>query len=645
MTWHKPVALGFVLLSVLTLITYFPSLNNEFTNWDDDVYLSRNEMIYNFTGENIMAMFNWNNPVSANYHPVTILSLAINHHFHQLEPFGYHLVNLLFHMLNTFLVFYFLFFLTKQRWEWAFIAALLFGIHPMHVESVAWVSERKDVLYAFFFLLGLISYLRYIRQKKMVFLIVAFLLFLLSVLSKAMAVVFPLVLLLIDYWENRINLKDHPDLKIKRTEPSALVKILLEKAPFFALSLLFGIIAYQVQQAGGAVGEMQTFSLPQRIMFASYGFVMYIAKLFVPIQLSTFYPYPSLDEVKGTLPIVYYIFPFVVLATLAVTAWSFKKTKIFIFGIGFYLATVVLVLQLLSVGQVVMAERYSYLPYIGIGFILGAGFSYLWRSDTFSQSIKYGVAGITGVYFLVIGFLAFQQCKVWQNSETLWTQVINLHQYKVDKAYKNRGNYRAANGRIDEGLKDFEIAIQLAPNDAGLYESLANSYASRQEFQKALPYFDKALAKEKTKPSIFYNRGIVHAQMKNYDKALADLNKSNKLGQSLLSILPNRAFIYLEKRQYKESIADYNQIIQKKPKDAASLNNRGRAKIGANDLPGAIQDLNRTLQINPNQKEAHYFLAIAHFRNGDIAKAKQSGLKAKSLGYTLPANVAQGIGL
>ncbi len=620
------VGICILLLLISTIVAFYPSFTSDFTNWDDEVYIQRNELIYSLSWKNIQAIFNWNNPVSANYHPITILSLAINYHFGKLSPFGYHLVNLIFHLLNSILVFFLVLKLTKQKWEWALITALVFSIHPMHVESVAWVSERKDVLYVFFLLAGLLAYQRYTKHLKPVGLLLPLLLFVLAILSKAMAVVFPVLLLLVDYWNNR-----KPDQRM-----------FLEKIPFFLLSLWFGWLAYTVQQAGGGIPEATNFSYLQKISFASYGFVMYIAKLFVPIQLSAFYPYPSLST-AGYMPVFYYIAPFISFLLVGLTGWFYKRNKIIAFGLAFYMITIALVLQLISVGAVVMAERYSYLPYVGLGFILGGGFSYLYRSITLGKNLRYALIGITGLYFIIMGILTYQQSKVWNSSESLWTNVINLHGYAVPKAYKNRGNYLAKNGRIPEGMKDFEIAIQLTPNDGDILESLANSYASQGKLDKALPLFSRALENSKSNPSVYYNRGVVYAQLKQFDKALQDFNTAESKGQPLMSILPSRAHIWLEQGQYDKSIADYSLLIQKKPKEGRFYLQRGKVYYTKKSFQSALKDFESGQKLLPNIGESYYLKGLTYLQMGNKDQARSNIIKAQQLKHQVPKQILDAV--
>ncbi len=375
-----------VFLAVLTYAAFYPSLKCEFTNWDDGTYVTENPLIWKLDGESVKnifinppekrteSIFSWFTPVSLNYHPITMLSLAIDYKFSKLDPYRYHLVNVLFHILNTVLLFLFIRLFVKQLnqrtrgisfqpdpFNVALIVSALWAIHPMHVESVSWVAERKDVLYVFFFLLSCMQYLGWRDTKKTSKAVLCFVFFVCSCLSKGMGVVLPVVLVLMDW------------LLGETKTVKQLAHSVITKAHFFIASLAFGIIAYKIQSQG-AIAAMETFSLFQRLTFGCYGFIMYIYKLLLPVDLSAFYPYPFTDA-QGNIPAIYYASPFIVL-TLAVTVLVLmRKTefsgKVLAFGFAFYFVTIVLVLQFLSVGSVIMADRYSYLSYAGLFFMVG----------------------------------------------------------------------------------------------------------------------------------------------------------------------------------------------------------------------------------------------------------------------------------
>jgi hypothetical protein len=281
-------------LSLATVITFAPAINNGFTKWDDQLYVTENHHIRDMSYATLES--NFRSFLAGNYHPLTMVSLALDYRFWGLNPKGYHLTNVVLHVVNTLAVFGLIFLLTQSR-ELAVITALFFGIHPLHVESVAWVSARKDVLYAAFYLGACISYVLWLRKDRLkaFYYAGALGLFLLSLLSKGMAVTLPVVLILIDFYaRRRVPLRKH----------------LVEKAPFFLLSIVFGILAVAAQKESGAVGDLASIPTYERGFVACYGFLVYLFKALVPVKLSAFYPYP--DGMARGLPLIFWIAPFLV---------------------------------------------------------------------------------------------------------------------------------------------------------------------------------------------------------------------------------------------------------------------------------------------------------------------------------------------
>jgi len=428
--------LALAVLAVVTFAVFYPSLECEFTNWDDGTYVTENPMIWKLNGETVKNIFiNPNkkdsdpwymyfSPVSLNYHPLTMLSLALDYTFDKLNPYYYHLNNVLLHILNVILVFIFMQQFVRgcngrtssdfrpDPFYVALIVSALFAIHPMRVESVTWVAERKDVLYVFFFFLSLIFYLRHLDSRKTSWMIGCFVFFICSCLSKGMGVVLPVVLVLMDWF--------YGEAKTIRQLFNNVVK----KVPFFLASIAFGLIAYEIQSQG-AIAAMETFSLFQRLTFGCYGFIMYIYKFFLPVNLSAFYPYPFTDA-YGNIPVIYYASPFIVLfIALAVVylLWkNFETGKILVFGFSFYFITVALVLQFLSVGSVIMADRYSYLSYVGLFFMVGYFFEYARKKFSFPVSMLFAGGLIASA--AIFSYLTYERTKVWTNAETLWTDAL-----------------------------------------------------------------------------------------------------------------------------------------------------------------------------------------------------------------------------
>ena len=336
-----------IVLFIISMIAFYPIVKNDFiSTWDDSVYIINNQLLHDLSWQGIINIFSYGDEFQKlinNYHPLTIFSLAFNYKISGLSPASYHLTNMILHGFNAVLAFLFVYLLCRRRIWPALISGLFFAIHPMHVESVAWISERKDVLYAFFFLAGLIAYLKYLENEKVWKLGIALFLFIFSCLSKAMAVPFPLILLLIDYLMRR----------------RFSWKLIIEKIPFFIIALIIGFMSVHLQSMS-AINKFETFTLYQRTMHASYGFIAYILKFFNPSDLSAFYPYPAITT-TGLLPISFRIAPYICIIVAGLLIWvSTRKgeiPRVIVFGILFYFFTIILVLQFLSVGKAIMADR------------------------------------------------------------------------------------------------------------------------------------------------------------------------------------------------------------------------------------------------------------------------------------------------
>jgi len=337
---NRRLYLGMSAILLITFLVYLPALHNNLLNWDDNAYITDNLLIRTINLKDIFSRF-----VMGNYHPLTILVLAVEYKLFGLDAVGYHAVNISLHLINTMLVCYTVL-LLSDKIIIALVAALLFGVHPLHVESVAWAAELKDLLYTLFFLASYIFYLKYIKIRQTKFLFIALLLFLLSLLSKAMAASLPAVLLLTDYFKGR---------KIN-------VKVILEKVPFLLLAGILGIVAVFAQK--GAIQDIDIFTFPQRMVFACYGFVSYLFKTVLPVNLSAYYPYPI--KSGSNIPVFFYSYLLLFIIFSFIVFHSLKHTKKLFFGIAFFAITVFLVLQLLPVGNAIMADRYSYIPTIGI---------------------------------------------------------------------------------------------------------------------------------------------------------------------------------------------------------------------------------------------------------------------------------------
>jgi len=474
LAYRKPIIIA--LICLITFICFSKSVHNEFTNWDDDAYVTKDEYIKAFTPENIKAILT-EDITQNNYHPFCMLSLAVNFHFSQLNPEAYYVTNIVIHLLNVILVFFLFFELGARlkltdaaKYFIASLGALLFGIHPMHVESVSWIAERKDVLYCFFYVAALLTYLKFLSEQKAKWYWITFALFLSSCLSKPMGVVFPMSLICIDFL-------------LQRKLDKQLVK---EKIVFFLFAFLLGVLAFYTQNKAGTIASFSKLTLPERIMYATYGYDMYLAKVFNPTYLSTFYPYPY-RYVTGYLPGIYYAAPFLAIGIPAAVLYvTYKMNTAYFnvaaFGMGFFTVNVMFVLQFISVGAAIMADRYSYVSYIGFFFMIPY---FLYELMQRLPSLKTAVYAIATLAVLLLGYGCYQRTDVWHNAETLCSDAIEKYPLRALLSYKWRGNYYRDQGDFDKALKDYNLLAALRSADMYVYQSMARIYSGKNDYTNA----------------------------------------------------------------------------------------------------------------------------------------------------------------
>ncbi len=602
--------LPWICAAAIAVITYFvfsPSMDDGFTNWDDNVYVSYNPLVVN---NSVPLVEIFETPVSANYHPLTVLSFALNYQFGKLDPSGYHAVNVFFHILNTILVFLFIFLLTRRNLLMAAIVSLFFGIHPMHVESVTWISERKDVLYVFFFMAGLITYLRYSETKKIGWYIFTFLLFILSCLSKGMAVVFPVILLLIDYlrkvkWERRL---------------------IIEKIPFFLLALVFGIIAINTQKS--AIDVIKNLTIFQRLLFACYGAIIYIVKLFIPFKLSAFYPYPKIYSI----PMIYYLSPFIILGISAALIYFFlKKEKEIVFGLLFYFVSVALVLQFISVGAAIMADRYSYLSYIGLFFIVAYLINKIWQTKNTKWALmKYPIMLIAITGAVTFSYQAYLHTQVWKNSETLWTDVIEKYP-NAAMAYYNRGNYYYVNNEMDKAMSDYTTALQVDSLYRDDYYNRGILYATYNKDDLAIADYTKAIALDSTKADAHTNRGLLYSKGGKNDLAIADYTKAIALDSSNENAYKDRGVLFLNTGKMDLALADFNKIIILDSTNADVYSDIGLIYLNTGKIDLAINYYNTAIALNPNSPIYYYNRGLCYKILNQYKKAADDFTKTLQL--------------
>lgn len=563
---------------VLTAFLYAPSLENDFTNWDDPGYVTENNLIRSFDRDAVSTLFNRETFVMGNYHPITMLSLAWDYQrFGAESARGYHSMNLLYHLLATAALFWFIFELTGIAWV-AGVTALVFGVHPMHVESVAWVASRKDQLYALFFFMAMASYIKYGKTGQWLWLASVLLGFIASLLSKAMAAPLPVVLLLTDFYMKR----------------SFSWKLVVEKIPFFAVAIYFGLLAIDAQASSSAISD--AFTLPQKLVFALSSLWLYVVKFFAPYQLGVLYPYPDLSS---GIPGIFYVRGLLAIALFAFAASTLRRTRVLAWGLGFFGLMLVLVLQLLSVGQAIMADRYTYLPYVGLTFILAFGLDALLRNPSYKKWVNPAI-GVGVIWLMFSMFTTRNRIETWKDTITLFTDQIEKYP-NVGLAYNNRGKFYAADqGKLDLAFADLSKGIEVDPDYPNSYLNRGNIFGIRGEHERALQDYNRALQLEPNYFDAYLNRAITYSILQQFDRALQDFNKAESIQQSP-SLYLNRAYCRLSSGDPSGSVADYSRALEFNPGNASAYYYRALAyrAIGNNDLAQRDLETAQRLGFNP----------------------------------------------
>ena len=611
---------------LLTLTAYRRALDNEFVDWDDFTYVVNNNLVRSQADTVLGNIFS--TPVSSNYHPLTILSLRLNNNSCQACPYGISPApfirwNIIIHLLNTFLVFLLIYRLSGKKVFVSFFVAAVFGVHPLHVESVAWISERKDVLYSFFFISGLLSYLAFKNKtrNRVLFYLLTFILFVFSCLSKAVAVVFPLVLLLIDFWtEPQFEGLDLLQAIKKLLNPRRILLTL----PFLLVSLFIGLLAFHLQNGENFLGLMRIEkSLPdvvntvrkltifQRIGVGCEGLVSYLVKFFLPFKLSAIYPYPPAEVMKSAGYIAGMVASFLVtIAGVVITLVMMKKTRVLLFGAGFFFITIVLVLQFISVGIALKADRYTYLPYTGLAFIFAMLFEEKLRGWTRQVMII-----ISGFFIVFLWLLTSRQADVWQNTETLWSDVIMKYP-EAETPRASRGKYyirKSLSAKSvrekayfeEKAMADFMVAIKVKTKNTDVYEGLGYILASRGDFKRALEYFNLAIIADPENGSAYYNRALVYTSLNMTDEAIKDYTTALKYSpEKKKEIITNRSNLLLETGRFREVIGDLDYLVSLESFNPNHYFNRATARLVTGDIRGAATDLQQVLLLNPADREA-----------------------------------------
>jgi len=605
-------------LAALIIITYFsfsPCLKSNFINWDDNEYVTENPVVRQLSFDNtkrICSSF-----YVGCYLPVTMFSYSLEYHFFKLNPNAYHAVNLIFHLFNCLLVFWLFYLLCRNNFI-AFIIALMFGIHPLHVESVAWIAERKDLLYSFFFLFSIIFYIYYkqksseklINSKIQTFYFLSLLAFLLSLFSKPMAVSLPIILLLIDYFL-------YAPIKIKS---------FVEKIPFFILSLIFGVIAVFGQQAAGATSNKNSFALGENILVACHGIILYLYKLIIPIKLSAIYPYP--ESIADSCVFS----PFILLIIVAGVLFSLKYTKKILFGFLFFIITILPVLKLVPIGYAMIADRYTYIPFLGLFYIIAVSAFWLWNKNVL---LKHILIVFFIVVFGIFAYVTYQRCSVWKNAISLWSDIIKKCENPPPVAYNNRGEIYRQLRLPGKAIEDFTKAIAIDTNYSSAYLNRGTIYHELGNLDKAIQDYHKALEAAPNLQQAYNNLGNLYLNQGNLILAVSNYNSALTIAPNFPEAYNGRGLAHARMGKIDKALSDYSSVIKYNPYHDKAYSNRGLIYQSLGNHEKAVSDFENAMKINPYFAEAYHHLAVSLFQLNEFELAKKNMNKAKQLGLPL----------
>jgi tetratricopeptide (TPR) repeat protein len=568
--------LGAILL--ITFLVYLPSLQNGFVNWDDNVNIYENPLIVSIKDwgdflDNVAGIFI--TPVGVNYNPLPILTFATEKVLYGFDNLGlWHLDNILLHLGCVALVFRISLSLGLQIIPASF-CALLFGIHPMRVESVAWLTERKDVLYGAFYFLALYYYIKSVKlsfRKRYLLIIVTS--FTLALLSKIQAVTLPLSMLLVDYYFER----------------KLTFRLISEKWFYFLLAAATGIGGiYFIRREEYLINEA-FYPLFERFFLGSYAYIIYFVKSLVPYKMVPVYPYP--EPLNWTIYIS--ILPFIVIIG-AIILLFLKNRKWVVVGLLFFSFNVLFILQIFPAGQAFLADRFTYVAYYGLFFMYSFIFQCILKK--YKNAVN-GVCCLVVLFLGILGCSTYQQNKIWRNSETLWTYVLQYYPLSPE-AWGNRGYHYRDKGQLNDAIRDYTEAIRLFPESNKYLIERANTFIKLYKYDNALQDLDAAEKINPDKPLIYMNRAIVYKNLGLPDRVQVNLEK-------YLSYNPNAALIW---------------------------SNLGIARRLNKQFESSIRAFNRAIQLSPNMLSNYYNRSITYFEMGEIEAARNDLNFLKSKGF------------
>ena len=624
-----------IALIAANVVIYSAVLHYGFVRWDDPEYVSENPYI---SGGLTWSGVSWAFATgSANYwHPLTWLSHMLDVQLFGLDAGRHHLINVLLHIANTLLLFGLLHSATGTLGRSSFVAGL-FALHPLHVESVAWVAERKDVLSTLFWMLTVWAYVAYVRRPRLGRYLAVLLLFALALMAKPMVVTLPFVLLLLDYW---------PLARVAPgTDRSAWFRLALEKLPLFAIAAALGVVTFLVQRQQGAVAALEALPLESRAENAVVSYFAYVAHMLWPMHLAVFYPLtPSLPgwQVVGSI---------LGLIGVSVAVIAARSHRYLAVGWMWYLGTLVPVIGLVQVGQQSMADRYTYVPLIGL-FLIAA-----WGIPELLGNWPYRRIALPAGATLVLGACAIAargQVEYWKSNFALWEHAVRVTtgnylahnnlgvgladqgqrneavfhfseavRIKSDypEAHNNLGLALASQGNISAAISHYSEAVRLRPGFALAHDNLAKALSAQGRFDEAIAQYSEVVRIKPGSPVALADLAGALASQGKIDRAIVHYSEAVRLKPDFAEAHNNLGFALAGQGKVDEAISQYSEAVRFKPDFVIAHNNLGTALAGQGRVDEAIREFEAALRIKPNDASIHYNLGVLLNRKGDTAQA------------------------
>lgn len=599
---------------------------HEFLVFDDGEYIYRNPHVSSGLSA---ANFVWALTAyhSNNWHPVTWLSHMIDCQLFGLHAGAHHLMNALLHALNSCIVFLLLRRMTGALWKSALVAAA-FAVHPMHVESVAWAAERKDVLSTCFALLTVWAYVSYARRPGAARYVAFAVLFVLGIMAKPMLVTLPFVLLLLDYWPLRRF--GQPDGVSAGAVRAALPRLLVEKAPLLVVAVASCVLTIQAQTAGGVVRTLDEISLPMRVANALVSYVMYVVKLIAPVRQAFTYPYPKQLPVLGALVAT------VVLAAITALVVHHRRARpAALVGWLWFLGTLVPVIGVVQVGMQAMADRYAYFPSIGLFMLVAWGLDDLSLRWPRRETV---VGLVSGIALVVFGCEAWVQTRYWKDSITFFTRDVSI--VKDDPlAYRHLGVAFFEQRRYGEAVGAFRNVLRLHPNDEATMFNLALSFERQGLLADAAQSYQQAIRLKPDHTEAHYNLADLLERMGRGDEAIAQFREAIRLQPARAEYYTALGNALGAQGREDEAIANLEEAIRRSPSNASAHNNLGGVLVRVGRAREAFAEFARALELDPRLAEAEANRGLLYLQMGDSTEGRKHLAEAVRLKPELAATL------